>query len=180
VRKRTSLFLAFFTLLSSVLSFGCVSKPTMKLNHAEVSGVQIGFPPQLGIVVTSVIDVKNPNSYDVAIRAVRGTVVFAGKYSMPLDWKPPGNDGLWLAADRVTTVRVPLTVPVPLALQIVREAYGSPAMVPFRIVGKADVTASRTFQLERDNYEVDEHGEISRHQIEASMGGIVFGFPGAR
>ncbi len=158
-----------------MLALGCVSKPTMKLHHAEVSGVQLGFPPQLSVVVTSVVEVKNPNSYDVAIRAMRGTLVLAGKHSLPLDFKP-GGDGIWLAADRVTTVRVPVTVPASLALQIVREAYTTP-MIPFRIMGKADVTASRTFQLERDDYEVNEQGSLSREQVEASMRGILFGFP---
>lgn len=147
----------------------------MKLNHAEVSGVQIGFPPQFGVLMTSVVDVKNPNSYDVAIRAMRGTVVIAERYSFPIQWNP-GGEGVWLPADQVTQVRVPVVVPVQTAMQILREAYTSPT-IPFRIVGKADVTATRTFKLEKDDYEVDEHGEISREQVEASMRGMVFGFP---
>lgn len=149
----------------------------MKLNHAEVSGVQLGFPPQLGVMMTSVVDVKNPNSYDVAIRAMRGNVVIADKYTLPIQWNP-GGEGVWLPADQVTQVRVPVVVPVQLAMQIVREAYTSPT-IPFRITGRADVTATRTFKLEKDDYEVDEHGEISREQVEASMRGMVFGFPAA-
>ncbi|HEU4412162.1 MAG TPA: LEA type 2 family protein [Polyangiaceae bacterium] len=170
---RKPLFLAL--LAAATLAFGCVSKPTMKLNHAEVNGVQIGFPPSLGIVVTSVVEVTNPNSYDVAIRAMRGTATFADRYSLPIEWNP-GGEGVWLPADRTTLVRVPTTVPVGLAVQLVRESYASPN-IPFRIVGKADVTASRTFKFERDDYEVDERGAISRAQIEAAMRGTVFGFP---
>jgi hypothetical protein len=169
--------LAFALLAASTLAYGCVSKPTMRLHHAEVSGVQIGFPPQLGIVVTSVVEVTNPNSYDVAIRAVRGTATLADRYAMPVEWSP-GGDGVWLPADRKTLVRVPTTVPVGLAVQIVRESFATP-LIPFRIVGKADVTASRTFKIEKDDYEIDERGTLSREQIEASMRGTVFGFPAA-
>src|SRR5688572_27486643 len=103
----------------------------MTLRHAEVSGMQLGFPPQLGIVMTVVVDVTNPNGYDVAIRAMRGTVVFNERYTLPIDFRP-GGEGVWLAADSTTRVRVPTTVPVDLALTLVREAYTSPT-VPFRI-----------------------------------------------
>lgn len=173
MRRRTLLF----AIAASALLFasGCASKPTMKLNHAEVSGVQIGFPPTLGVLVTSVVDVYNPNSYDVAVRAVRGTIVIGERYSFPIQWTP-GGEGVWLPADQTSQVRVPVVIPVQTAMQIVRDAYTSP-MIPFRIVGRADVTATRTFKLEKDDYEVDERGQISRDQIDASMRGMVFGFP---
>ena len=77
---------------------GCAKKPTMVLRHAEVSGMQLGFPPQLGVVMTAVVDVTNPNGYDVAIRAVRGTIVFNERYTLPIDFRP-GGEGVWLAAD---------------------------------------------------------------------------------
>ena len=146
----------------------------MKLHHAEVNGVQVGFPPQLSITLTSVIEVYNPNSYDIAVRTVHGTVVLMDRYSLPVQFAP-GGEGVWLPADQTTVVRVPVTIPVQLAMQVVREAYSNP-MVPFRLIGKADVTASRTFKLEKDDYSVDERGEISREYIEASMrGSMPFG-----
>src|SRR6185312_2425957 len=104
---------------------------------AEVSGMQLGFPPTIGIVMTIVLDVYNPNSYDVAVRAMRGTATLAERYTLPIDFRP-GGDGVWMASKATTTLRVPVTVPVPLALQLLRESYMTPT-VPFRVVGTADV-----------------------------------------
>lgn len=157
------LFVAVFGLASS----GCASKPTMRLNHAEISGVRLGFPPSVGVLMTIVVDVFNPNSYDVAIRAMRGTVVLADRYTVPIDFRASG-DGLWLASDATTSARIPITIPVDLALQLLRESYTTP-MVSFRVVGTADVTASRTFKIEKDNYSVDERGSFTRQQLEIAI-----------
>lgn len=148
---------------------GCASKPTMKLHHAEVSGVQLGFPPQLMVQMTVVLDVHNPNSYDVAVRAMRGTVTFHDRYTMPVDFHP-GGEGVWLPSKQTTQVRVPTSVPVDLALRISREA--AVGTVPFRVVGKADVTATRSLKIESDDYSVDEKGEITRQQIESSIAAL--------
>ncbi len=139
----------------------------MRVNHAEVSGVSLGFPPSVSVVMTVFVDVYNPNSYDVAVRAVRGTVILAGRYTLPLDWRVPG-EGVWLASDATTSVRVPVTIPVDMALAIVREAYQAPS-VAYRFMGRADVTATRTFKLEKDDYSVDEQGWIPRQQIEQAL-----------
>jgi hypothetical protein len=154
------------TALFAALSSGCASKPTMKLHHAELAGVQIGFPPSLALQMTVVMDVYNPNSYDVAIRAVRGTVTFHDRYTLPVNFQP-GGEGVWLPAKQTTQVRVPTAVPIDLALRITREAtVGS---VPYRVVGKADVTATRSLKIESDDYSVDERGEVQRHVIEQSI-----------
>lgn len=153
----------------AALTSGCASKPTMKVNHAEMAGVQFGFPPNLNLQMTVVMDVHNPNSYDVAIRAMRGQVTFYDRYQMPIDYRAPG-DGLWLAADRTTQVRVPASVPIDLALRITREAMTG--TVPYHVVGKADVTATRSLKIEADDYSVDERGEIARQQIEASIAAL--------
>jgi hypothetical protein len=155
---------------------GCVHKPTMHLNHAEISGAQLAtFPPSVGILMTVVVDVYNPNSYDVAIRAMRGTVVMADKYSLPVDFRPPGN-GVWLAADRTTSVRVPVSMPIDLGLLLLRESAATP-LIPYRLTGRADVTATSTFRIESDDYAVDEQGTISRQQIAAIIPNS-FGLPG--
>ncbi len=143
---------------------GCVSKPTMHLNHAEISGVQLAtLPPSIDIVMTLVLDVYNPNGYDVAVRAVRGQTVLADRYPLPVDYRAPG-EGLWLPSHQTTSVRVPLSVPVPLAFQLVQQAMASP-VIPYRFQGKADVTATRSLQLEKDNYGVDESGTVTRDQM---------------
>ena len=159
-------------LLLAVVAFGtsgCAKKPTMKVNHAEMQGVQLGFPPSLAVQMTVVLDVTNPNSYDVAVRAMRGQVSFYDRYTMPIDFRP-GGDGVWLPSGQTTQVRVPTSVPIDLALRITHEALTG--TVPYHVVGKADVTATRSLKVESDDYSVDERGEISRQVIEASIAAI--------
>jgi hypothetical protein len=153
--------------LALLSAAGCTKKPTLKINHAEVSGVRLGLPPSLGVVMTVVVDVHNPNSYDVAIRAMRGQCVMAERYTLPVDFQAPG-EGVWLTADATTPLRVPVTIPVELAVSLVREAYTTP-QIPYRFTGKADVTATRTFKVEKDDYSLDERGSITREQVEAAM-----------
>ncbi len=45
-------------LLFVVVLCACAKKPTMKVHHAEVQGVQVGFPPSLTIQMTVVLDVS--------------------------------------------------------------------------------------------------------------------------
>jgi hypothetical protein len=158
---RRALMGAFVLSLSS-----CVSKPTMHLNHAEISGAQLSvFPPAIGILMTVVVDVYNPNGYDVAVRAMRGQVVMGNGHMMPVDFRASGN-GVWLAADRTTSVRVPVSVPIDLGVALLQESVAS-QFIPYRFTGRADVTATSTFQIEKDDYAVDEQGTISRDQIAA-------------
>jgi hypothetical protein len=166
-RAVAALGLAFVVASLGATSSGCASKPTMKLNHAEISGMSLGFPPTVGVVLTMYLDVYNPNSYDVAIRAMRGTALLANKYTLPVDYRAP-PDGVWMAAGQTTSMRVPVTVPVDLAITLLRESFQSPT-VPFHVTGTADVTATRTFKIEKDNYAVDESGTFSRQQLELAM-----------
>src|SRR4051794_30269507 len=111
---------------------GCVHDPVMRLNHAEISGIRIGFPgipPTVGVQMTVFLDVYNPNSYDVAVRAVRGQVVFAGKYPLPVDFRA-NQQGIWLPAGRYTSVRVPVTIPMQLGIALMQESYNSP-VIPY-------------------------------------------------
>jgi hypothetical protein len=156
------------------ISYGCVTKPTMHLNHAELSGVQLStFPPSLGVLMTVVVDVYNPNGYDVAVRAMRGQVIMADKYPLPIDFRTTG-DGVWLPAGQTTSVRVPITMPVDLALLLLRESYVTP-IIPYRLTGSADVTGSHTFKIEKDDYSVDERGGITRDQIAAIIPATLLG-----
>lgn len=156
-------------LLSLLLLSACAKKPTMKVHHAEVSGVQLGFPPQLAVQMTVVLDVYNPNGYDVAVRAVRGNVTFHERYTLPVSFQP-GGEGVWLPSEKTTQVRVPTAVPIDLALRLTREAtFGT---VPYHFVGKADVTATRSLKIESDDYSVDEKGELQRQVIEQSIAAL--------
>jgi hypothetical protein len=84
---------------------------------------------------------------------------------MPVDFRPPGN-GVWLASERTTSVRVPITIPLDLGLLLLRDS-STAEFIPYRLTGRADVTASNTFRVEKDDYAVDEQGTISRQQIAA-------------
>jgi hypothetical protein len=42
---------------------------------------------------------------------MRGQVVMGNNYSLPVDFRPPGN-GVWLASDGTTSVRVPINIPL--------------------------------------------------------------------
>jgi hypothetical protein len=177
VTRRVLLLLFFLFALTS-----CAKKPTMKLNHAELAGgsVTIGFPPQASVLMTCVVDVYNPNSYDVAVRAMRGNVKFAGKYDMPITFQGP-PDGVWLPADQTTPLRVPVAIPVSVAIQLMRDSFNV-STIDFQITGKADVTATRTFKIEKDDYEVDEKGTITRDQMDAAIRSVIpfGGFTGPR
>jgi hypothetical protein len=166
--------LALTLALVAVAGVGCVSKPTMHLNHCEITGVQLAtLPPAFGVLMTVVVDVYNPNGYDVAVRAMRGQTVMANRYPLPVDYRAPA-DGVWLPAKATTSVRVPVVIPIDLALQLVREGFQSPT-IPYRFTGTADVTATRTFQLEKDNYAVDESGSISQQQMLAVIPASLLG-----
>jgi Late embryogenesis abundant protein len=166
----------FALVLIAAACGACVSKPTMRLDHAEISGVQLAsippMPPTLGIVMTVVLDVYNPNSYDVAVRAVRGQTVFAGQYPLAVQYQAP-PDGVWMPAGQTTQVRVPITVPVQLAVILLQQSFQVPS-IDYRFTGTADVTATRSLQLEKDNYSVDQPGTITRNDMLAVIPASIF------
>jgi hypothetical protein len=153
--------------LAACASASCVHKPEMHLDHAEITGVQLAtMPPSLGIVMTLVLQVYNPNSYDVAVRGVRGQTLLANQFPLSVAFQAPPPDGIWLPAGQTTAVRVPITMPIQLALALIQQGMADP-IIPYRFTGVADVTASHTFQLEKDNYSVDESGTITRADMMA-------------
>jgi hypothetical protein len=76
--------------------------------------------------------------------------------------------GVWLPAGKTTKVSTPIAIPMDVALALVGQAYVAPT-IPFRLTGKADVVASSTLQIEKDDYSVDESGSITRAQFEAIL-----------
>jgi hypothetical protein len=157
-------FVRALVVVSAVASTGCVTTPTVTLNHAELNGVQMAvFPPRLGVLLTVVVDITNPNSFDIGVRGMRGQVVMGEKYPLPVTYVPP-PPGLWLRAGQVTPMRLPVDLPVELAVALVREAFASP-VIPFRVTGVVDVTGSSTFKVDKDNFAVDLQGTITRQQI---------------
>ncbi len=164
-RPRTLLLVLL--LILSFWQIGCVEKPTMKLHHADVAGLAVSLPPNVGVLLQIHVDVHNPNSYDVAVRAVRGQVVLAGRHTVPVNFTAAG-EGLWLDSDKTTRVIVPVEVPMTTSLAVLNESVLA-TVVPYHFTGRADVTATRSFKLEKDDYSVSENGVISREQIQAGL-----------
>ena len=152
------------------LAVGCVKKPTMALDHAEITGVSIAFPPRIGVLMTLYVDVYNPNSYDIAVRAVRGQVLLGGRYTLPVDFQAEGG-GVWIVSGATTPVAVPVDIPINVALAVLQESAAAPT-IPYHFTGSADVTATRTFQIEKDDYSLSEDGWVSRQQIESAVHGL--------
>lgn len=145
----------------------CVKKPTMTLDHAEVAGLAVSLPPNVGVLLMIHVDVYNPNSYDVAVRAVRGQVTLAGRHVAPVDFQAEG-DGVWLSSGATTRVVVPVQVPLTTSLAVLAETTLAPS-IRYQFAGRADVTATRSLQLEKDDYSVSDEGWISRQQIQAGL-----------
>jgi hypothetical protein len=163
VRFPIALRSAAFGLLLATAA--CVHDPTVRLDHAELNGVQMAvFPPRLGVLLTVVVDITNPNSFDVAVRDMRGQVMMSDKYPLPVDFHP-APPGLWLRAGQSTPVRLPVDMPIELAVALLREALASP-VIGFHVTGLVDVTGSSTLKVEKDNFPVDLRGTVTRQQIE--------------
>jgi hypothetical protein len=155
-------------LMSCLVAAACSSaKPTMRLQGVEIAGVELGGPARLTVRTMVWLEVFNPNSYDVAIRALRGEALVAGNHALPVDFRAEGT-GAWLPSKQTTRVGIPVHVPAPVGLAVARAAYGAPT-IPFHFRGKADVVATSTLQLERDDYAVDAKGAISREQLERAL-----------
>jgi hypothetical protein len=152
-----------------LLVAACASKPAVRLNHAEIAGVRIALPPSFGVLMKLYVDVYNPNSYDVAVRAVRGQVLLANRHVLPVDFRAQG-EGVWLRSDVTTSIIVPVDVPIQVGLAVLEQSY-SASMIPYHFTGRADVTATRTLRLETDDYSLSADGWVSRQQIEAALSG---------
>jgi LEA14-like dessication related protein len=152
-----------------LLSSGCVKEPTMQLHGAGVRGVS-----PMGVSLVMAMKVKNDNVFDVQVRNVSANVIIGKTFRMPTIHTSPN---VWLRANSVTVVEVPMTVPWPTVMPLLSKTVGSHT-IAYRAKGYADVTATNAFQIDRDDYAFDVEGEISRMGlVQAAMRG---GFPMVR
>ena len=115
---------------------GCVHDPNVKLDHAELNGFQVAaFPPQIGVRLTVVVNITNTNSFDVALRGMRGQVMLGEKYPLPITYVAP-PPGIWLRAGQATPMRLPVDMPIELAIALLREAFASP-VIGFHVTGSS-------------------------------------------
>ncbi len=143
-------------LLALAAAPGCVTTPTVKVHHAEVYGIGA-----YGVNTLIYLQVRNDNSYDVQVRNLRAQVTLGGKYPLaPVNVSP----NQWLPAHQTTLVAVPMSIPWQVLPSLIAETVGHYA-IPYYIRGTADVTATRTFGIEKDNWVVDEGGSVPRQVV---------------
>jgi hypothetical protein len=135
---------------------GCVTQPAVSLHHAEVRGLSAW-----GLQVMIFLQVRNDNSYDVQIRNVHCNVTFGrGSVLGPIDFAP----NQWLPSNQTTQVAVPVYIPWTLLPALATESLGSYA-IPYYVEGFADVTATRAFGIQKDNYPIKETGSVPRETV---------------
>jgi hypothetical protein len=138
----------------------CVQTPKVRLHSAGFQGANL-----TGALLDVVIEIHNPNAFDIQVRDVTAETTFAGKYALPAIVLHPNQ---WLPAGQSTQVHVPTTLPWLMIPAILAETILSPK-VTYRVRGNANVTATRTFGIQEDNYPIDLTGEMPR-QIMVNLG----------
>ncbi|NUQ77994.1 MAG: LEA type 2 family protein [Polyangiaceae bacterium] len=148
----------------ALLAAGCVSKPAVTLHDTSIRSASLR-----GVGLDVLLRVENDNSYDIQIRNVRAQVTIHERYRLaPIDIQP----NQWLPAEEATIVRVPVVIPWQVIPPIVQETLGS-TTIPYRVEGRADVTAVRMLGIERDNYPVDEQGSVRRQDLINAAAGML-------
>jgi LEA14-like dessication related protein len=132
---------------------GCVHKPTVQLDRAQVSNVSL-----YGVGLDVLVRVNNTNSFDVMVRDVNAQVTINNKYSLaPMRLSP----NQWLASDKTTLVAVPVVIPWTVVPGLLAETIGRDTLT-YRVTGTADVTATKLLQVQRNNHPLNEEGKLSR------------------
>ena len=134
---------------------GCVTTPTVNVRDAELRGLSAW-----GLSVMILLQVRNDNSYDVQVRNVNVNVTFGRSMVLPVAFAL----NQWLPSHQTTWISVPVTIPWQSIPGLVAETTGNYA-IPYYVRGVADVTATRAFGIERDNYPVDQGGSIPRQLV---------------
>jgi hypothetical protein len=144
----------------------CVETPRVRLHHADFQGASL-----TGAVLDVVIEIHNPNAYDIKLRDLTAETTFAGQYRLPPIVIHPEQ---WLPAGRSTQVHVPTTLPWLMIPGILAATVLSP-QVTYNVRGSANVTATRTFGIEEDNYPIDLNGTMPRQvMLNLSTGQVSF------
>jgi hypothetical protein len=152
--------------LFGLAAMGCVETPRVRLHHADMQGASL-----MGAVLDVVIEIQNPNSYDIKLRDITAETTFAGRYKLPPIVLHPD---MWLPSGQATQVHVPTTLPWLMIPGILAETVMSPR-VTFSVRGSANVTATRTFGIEEDNVPLNLNGEMPRQiMVNLSTGQVTF------
>lgn len=149
MRWLATLGLSAATLLAAT---GC-STPSVTLKNAAMRGAEVD-----GLRFDAMLEVHNPNNFDVQVRAVRANVHVENVVNpLPVIVSP----NVWVRANQSAVVAVPIKVPWGAVPRIVATTV-SQSTVGFRVAGNADVTATSTFKIQQDGYRFNEEGELPR------------------
>jgi len=154
--RRLSLLLLVPSLALLPAASGCVHQPAISIHHVEPGGLST-----FGVGVVIVLQVHNENAYDVQIRSVHCNVTFGrGTVLGPIDFAP----NQWLPANQTTLVRVPVSLPWTVVPALIAESANGYS-IPYHVTGAADVTATSTFGIQRNNYPIEEDGFVPRQMV---------------
>ncbi len=149
---------------------GCASTPKL----LGVQRAELAMPTFQGLGFNVYLQVHNENSFDVAIRALRVTVSLQDKYTLqPIQITP----NQWLPAKQTSLVQIPLVIPWLMIPGVLAETLGNDS-VSFHVTGSADVSATQAFNIQKDNYAVDETGTVPRSQLLGAARSSIPGFAG--
>jgi hypothetical protein len=148
-------------------SSACVSQPAVTLKTAMLRG-----PTPAGVAFDAVLAVENDNAFDIQIRAVRANVTVEGvRGVVPVNVAP----NAWLASGRTTLVAVPVVIPWGMLPGVAGATLFGPDL-KYTVKGFADVTGTRAFEIERDDYEFEDQGKLPRAFVfQAGAGGFGIG-----
>ena len=151
-----------FVVLAALAAFGSGCTPSVQLKSAVLQGGSYQ-----GARFDAVMTFENPNSFDIQIKTVRANVRVDGiPQPIPVHFEP----NVWLPAGKTVNIAVPVTIPwaiiPPLAIKTLMSDE-----VPFRIVGRADVVATRAFKIDNDNYAFNEEGTVPKRMFLQAGGG---------
>jgi len=144
---------------------GCVTEPAMKLY-----GARIAYATPTGVALNMTLKVENDNAFDIQVRSVAANVILADRYRLPTVY---ANPSIWLQAGKATLLQVPVVIPWTMVAPLTAVSVGSSA-ISYRVVGRADVTATQALKIDFDAYKVDQEGKFSRLDLVMAAGRGIF------
>lgn len=144
---------------------GCITEPAMKLY-----GARVAFASPQGVGLNMTMKVENDNAFDIQVRNVAANVTMAERYRLPTVYASPN---IWLPAGRATLVQVPVVIPWSMIAPLTAATIGS-STIGYRVVGRADVTATRALEIDFDAWKLDQEGKFSRGDLIMAAGRGLF------
>jgi hypothetical protein len=150
-------------LVLSVLA-GCWGKPrhpSLRVSGAQFKGVDVHLRPlQVRLNLDVDVQATNPNGFDLQVRRVRGHLWLAERHELPIDLRPD----VWLPAEQSATFTLPVSIPVETVVSLVKTSLRTEC-IPYKLEGSVDITATSTFEIERDDHPLRKEGCIPRKNL---------------